>query len=572
MQSPSFLKAQYATAGGSSQPRNGGPTTVDPSQVFDQAEFQRRKTAQEAEAAAARRAAQEAEAAATRLAAEATEAQKARGTKEKAEAEAKRKAAEDEEEMAEAARKRAEAKSTRQSSESQRQSQSRDQIQAEMKAMIERMREYKSQDPAAFTEIWEQFKKMQGGPARTPSLTTLTMQAAASKASDSRVTQPAASPSLSQIAFNSPALPSGGEHVGGSSFQDRGKFPAMRRKTRNDKGRIRPRDIKLEGQSAPTAPADAQTPGSAYSQQHDPTGADTMRQAMARFHNTPTPSSSSQSSPPLAVPGYSAYSQRVAGKAPSKGTIWPEQDKGRLAATAKNCLESYAPNKGKTIAVSTVHSLLDRNPSYDELCQLLMAEGFQFDRSEFARTLLAVVPTTDPPRAPGPITSAGALPPKPQRGRPRKSGSQQSTPSKTNSPAQAAEGQSQTLYKKPLVFKEPYTKGSPPMHAPSRSASITSQPVTPGVAPEYQGYYSRMSLMTGALIADGPGKAQASTKQEMAKKRNFNDLVDMTQVSDDEDAQKKKKERAERSQEAQRAEAGKASGSVATEKQASGIV
>ena len=573
IQSPSMLKAQYANAGSASQPRNDVPTTVDPSQVFDQAEFQRRKAAQEAEAAAARRAAQEAQAAVVRRAAQEAEAERARLATENAEAEAKQQADADAEAKAEAARKRVEAKPAKpakQASEAPGQSQTRDQIQAEMKAMIERMREYKSQDPAAFTEIWEQFKKMQNGPARTPSQTAQTMKAAISKASNSSVEQPSASP---QIGSHSPALPSGVEQGGGEGLQDRGKFPAMRRRTRTDKGKARPRDIKLEGHSTPTAPLTTQTPASANPQQHDPIGADTMRQAMARFHNTPTPSSSSQSSPPPAMPVHAAYSPRGAGKPLSKGTIWPEKDKGRLAATAKRCLESYAPNKGRTIATSLIHSFLDRNPSYDELCQLLMAEGFRFDRSEFARTLLAVVPT-DAPQATGPISSAGPLPPKPQRGRPRKDGSQQSTPSKNSSPAQAPGIQFQP-YKKPLVFKEPYTKGSPPMQAPGRSGSITSQPGTP-VAPEYQGYYSRMQLMSGALSAGGSSNSQAASKQEQARKRNFDDLVDMTQVSDDDNAQKKRKERVDRSLEAQKAVAGAKnvanSATAATEKVTPGNV
>ena len=63
VQSPSLVKASYASAGSPRPNRQeDGPTTVNPSQVFDQVEYQRRKAAAEAEVLIARRAAEEAEA------------------------------------------------------------------------------------------------------------------------------------------------------------------------------------------------------------------------------------------------------------------------------------------------------------------------------------------------------------------------------------------------------------------------------------------------------------------------------------------------------------------------------
>ena len=611
MQSPSLMKASYGSGGAAPQKRQeDGPITVDPSQVFDQVEYQRRKAAAEAEATAARQAAQRAQAEAAKMAAQ------------KAEAEAAKKAAEESEAKAEAARKKAEAEAAKQAEiEAQRQkseSQSRDQIQAEMKAMIERMREYKAQDPAAFTEIWEQFKKMQAPPARKPSQNAATGKPSTSKASTTTADPPPISPNFDNLPAPSPSIATPGDFEDGGGLQDRGKFPAMRRKTRADKGVARSKDPSTVSwtmqeanagstasptqtespapaqvkpaaaqQPAPAQPI-AQMPVAAQMPSYDPTGADSMRLAMARYHNTPTPapSSSSQSSPPPGNISYSAYSPHGMGprlasslqNPQAKGTIWPEKDKAKLAAAAKRALESYGPNQGKTIATALIHSMLDRNPSYDQLCELLTAEGFQLDRSQFARTLLAVVPSADSPQPAansGPMTSTPELPPKRKRGRPPKEGSPKSTPSRqsvssqNNTPSSAAQpsASGQPLYsvpglkmaawqtqeqptavgfRKPLVFKEPLTNATPPrlLQGQNRSPSVTSQHSGGTPAPEYEGYYSRMRAMSGAL-AQGttPSKPQqALTKQEAARKRNFSDIVDMTQASDDEESQRRKKE------------------------------
>ena len=61
-----------------------------------------------------------------------------------------------------------------------------------------------------------------------------------------------------------------------------------------------------------------------------------------------------------------------------------------------------------------------------------------------------------------------------------------------------------------------------------------------------------MRLLSGAVSS--PDSTQATSKQEKARKRNFNDLVDMTQVSDgDDDVQKKRKEDTEKSQQTDKA-------------------
>ena len=102
-------------------------TTVDPSQVFNHIEYSRRQAAAAAEAAAVKKTAREAEVA--RIAA----------TQPKpASPQINEKSASDTEPNLA----------------------TKDQIELEMKQMIEKMRDYKAKDPSLFTQIWEQVKKV----------------------------------------------------------------------------------------------------------------------------------------------------------------------------------------------------------------------------------------------------------------------------------------------------------------------------------------------------------------------------------------------------------------------------
>jgi len=101
------------------------PATVDPSQVFNLQEYQRRKAEAEAEGA--------------RKAGEQRKTQRQSST---------------------AAAISANNQSGSQAKQPSAEPGSKEQIEAEIKAMIEKMREYKAKDPALFSEVWEQFKKV----------------------------------------------------------------------------------------------------------------------------------------------------------------------------------------------------------------------------------------------------------------------------------------------------------------------------------------------------------------------------------------------------------------------------
>ena len=475
------------------------PTTIDPSQIFDQAEFQRRKKAAE-DAEAAKRA-----------------------TKNKAQSKTQQSKPQQPQQPAQATQPQTPTLDQSQSNHARTESQSREQIQAEMKTMIEKMREYKSKDPSGFTEMWEQFKKVQPPPARVASQTPQMGKASVPPTTGSSG-EAVFSPSTDNASFPSPVLREAQDVLGEASSKvpDLGKFPAMRRRTRNDKGSSRhSRDgetatskddlqpekaTKSKSQKSNTTPK-TRAPGT-------DAGADTMRRAMQAFHNTPTPTpSSKQSSPPSQSP---------------RPTIWPEEKKGHLAEVAKKFLEGLDINKGKIITVAEVHMMLNQNPSYDQLCNMLNNRGFQFSRAPFAQTLLSIVPTSSPGESP-----------KRPRGRPRKDSGGVGT-------ANGQGSQSKSSYN--VKWRSTLTKAGYPSEkddqssSTARTANVISHglPILNGptnVAPEYKNYYERMRMISSG---SPPGPPSSLSKQQAAKKRNFSEIVDLSQMSDGDESQAKK--------------------------------
>ncbi len=83
------------------------------------------------------------------------------------------------------------------------------------------------------------------------------------------------------------------------------------------------------------------------------------------------------------------------------GTIWPESKKSSLATAAVKALTAVPQNAGKPLRPEQICDLLDKNPSYIELCESLENMDFFVDRAKFARLLLAAVPdANDTPAAP----------------------------------------------------------------------------------------------------------------------------------------------------------------------------
>ncbi|KAL8935722.1 MAG: hypothetical protein Q9216_005292 [Gyalolechia sp. 2 TL-2023] len=471
------------------------PTTVDPSHVFNHQEFQRRQAAAAAAEVAAKKAAEEDRA------------------KKAAEAEEIRKAAE----AASALKRVSESQNgaTRESEPSKE-----EQMAAEMRQMIEKMRDYKSKDPSLFSSIWEQVKKTQpaGSVPSAPLLSAKDIPSASAQHS-----QP--------DGVNGLFSPSPAPHDG--ELPDLGRFPAQRRRrggktdspARKRKNAPKPANgssPQVNGvQSGPPIDPAIIEPGS-YSQQPQQQASSSVQQSSAASSANGTqadqnrqivyvsgtgpqptrpadpkipPQPTNVSAPPPASTN-PALSQELhpthtLGRTPNPAgkTNWPEHKKWDLAVAAKRILLAMPVNSAKAQSVSPeqILSYLNENPSYEQLCQMIESKGLIIERGHFARSLLEAVP------------GMGA----------------------------GVHQQRQASY---LNTQQPNGHGfgnlAPPVNLKyldqNQQTAATRAP-TARITPP--------STKAPPLSEEKP-KAPL-TKQEMARKRNIVDIVDLSQLSDD---------------------------------------
>ncbi|RMY25076.1 hypothetical protein D0866_11217 [Hortaea werneckii] len=241
-------------------------------------------------------------------------------------------------------------------------------------------------------------------------------------------------------------------------------------------------------------------------------------------------------------------------------SLWPPQKKGALAEAAGKWLLSLPENSGRRISTETIIIILERNPSYVQLCEALEAHGFRFERSLLARELLKAVP--DGLKGPTPQTSRPTqqLQDSTVQGSETKEGStkKRGRPSK-NQHEPKTHQQGPVAYEtpsfKPLADTarevnsmsnalDPQLRGGPvqPVSQPPSWANPhfsngpPSRPPNAGSVPPSQ---SQGPEQKTEIKPEEPRKPP-SNKEEAARK-TFGDLVDLTaQDSDDEDGPPKK--------------------------------
>ncbi|KLJ13757.1 hypothetical protein EMPG_11319 [Blastomyces silverae] len=101
-------------------------------------------------------------------------------------------------------------------------------------------------------------------------------------------------------------------------------------------------------------------------------------------------------------------------------TIWPEPKRLALAQAASRYIDDVITNrnKGRKCPPEMVLSLIDQNPSYIELCGMLESRGYCLNRVHFAKHLLKAMPelTAGPSPAAGPNTAANGPSSTPRKG------------------------------------------------------------------------------------------------------------------------------------------------------------
>ncbi|KAL8936468.1 MAG: hypothetical protein Q9211_004178 [Gyalolechia sp. 1 TL-2023] len=476
------------------------PTTVDPSHVFNHQEYQRRQAAAAAEVVA-RKAAEE-----DRL-------------KKAAEAEESRKAVE----VTPALKRVSESQNnaTRDSEPSRE-----EQMAAEMRQMIEKMRDYKSKDPSLFSSIWEQVKKTQPASSvlSAPPLSAKDIQSAPAQQSGQNGVNEIFSPSL---------VPNGD-----GELPDLGRFPAQRRRrggktdspARKRKSAGKPandsspqvnglqsgppidpaiieasshsqqRATSIPQQSSITPPAKA-GPASQDRQVIYVSGVGPLATRPEDPQNPSEPAHTSAAPPASTDSGPSnqeAHPVKTPVQAPNPvgRTNWPENKKWDLAVAAKKILLSTPVNSAKAESISPEQILayLNENPSYEQLCQLIESKGLIIERGHFARSLLDAVPGM----------GAGVH-------QQRQALASRSSASHSNT-----------------------------QHPNGISLATLAQPVNLGLLEGKQQTGSNQAppaQMTPPSIQTPPASEEQPkvplTKQEMARKRNIVDIVDLSQLSDD---------------------------------------
>ena len=472
------------------------PATIDPNKVFNQYEYQRRQAAVAAEAKAAR---------------------------EKAALEA------------EEHRKKAEHTAASTTPHNNDESARKEQMEAEMKLMLEKMRDYKSKDPTLFSQIWEQVKKAQPPSSTRDALPASKEVSVASPRLNGVVQLP--SPSTTN-----PAQPDPNSQLIQKSASpaveeiDRGRFPAARR--RGKLYRARP------SQEQPD-PAVVDSPASGPPEGYVRAGNVDVNQPVQRVwvsgkgnvscpSNGPNPNgvqADKVSTDPALSQENSASQSAAAPQStprPTGQTHWPEEDKWALAIAARDTLLSNPVNKGKEILSSDIRNLLDQGPSYEELCSILERKGFVVERTPFAQQLLSAVPrlkqqrpeqtaqsstTTPAVSKPIPASSSGAGH---ERGRGRGRGSHV-----------------------PVAHMYDKSKSTPTQ---SKEVNWNGQPI---VAPTPKTHSS--ASKRGPDTSPYPFQATSQpkhTKQQNAKKRSFGEIVDLTADGDsDEELERQRAEK-----------------------------
>jgi len=414
----------------------------------------------------------------------------------------------------------------------------------ELKAMMEKMKAFQSKDPTLFKKLWADMRQPVPSATVASSLQSPSPQLAQQSLPEAT---PTAQPQpLSQTADlqdrnvfgrrkKAAKLGTDGQklHLNGypvvvennpDGLPDLGRFPAERRirppkYIRKDKDVAEDTDHVVEGTSVPS-----------------PTSPPALGSAPAPISGH-APSSKQAQNTPAALAGAFTFSaetgsptERSAPKQ-SSGTVWPLEKRNALTSTALRALKANHENTDISLTEDDLRKMLENNPSYITLCELLEQRGLKFHRGHFARELLNSVPDLKTP-TPAP---------------------QSATPAMTARSAATAPSSSHTFSALPANQYPPLPPPPPP---PARYAG--PPPGYPPHPPPLQGNFVPAQPPPGPVYGQGilipavqghpPPSASYKTpkpkgptrpepppgsKEAAARKRDFSELIDLTELDDD---------------------------------------
>jgi hypothetical protein len=227
----------------------------------------------------------------------------------------------------------------------------------------------------------------------------------------------------------------------------------------------------------------------------------------------------SQTTAPVAVPNSAMrpQSQAIATGAvrPTGNTMWPPERREQLAAAAAAYLNGQNPNN--PVTADRILSMLEGNPSYIELCGHLEVMSLKLDRGAFAKSLLTAVPDAN----------SGSRSQLQVQNRPS---GQIAAPQTSGSAGQRTSASPATMTKR---------NSNPPHIAPTQfHTPITQSPLSRLAHPQLHNnnVSAPHSLVpTAEFLPTNPKSKSPANKEEAARKRNFNEIIDLTAADEEDD-------------------------------------
>ncbi|KAF3490806.1 uncharacterized protein GIQ15_00323 [Arthroderma uncinatum] len=200
-------------------------------------------------------------------------------------------------------------------------------------------------------------------------------------------------------------------------------------------------------------------------------------------------------------------------------SFWPNHKRRVLAESACEYIATYPGNK--VITPDFVSSLIEQNPSYIQLCHMLEQHGYTINKVHFAKHLLQAFPdlgessgktkvetqpTSQPPQPILPVSSFVSP-----------------TPSPAALPQSSQNGVSPQVATDskpvpPLSREEQRQKSLNLLHLSRRTKSASQRRISISASPAPQ-----------------PREPLPNSKESMARKRTFAEIVDLSALSDEED-------------------------------------
>ncbi|KIW11845.1 hypothetical protein PV08_09118 [Exophiala spinifera] len=425
---------------------------------------------------------------------------------------------------------------------------------AELKAMMEKMKKFRSKDPELFQKLWDDLRKPTASlqpKSPSPEMVQATRPSSPSNKYIPTITEDRTPAKFQQPTPAPTSVPLNGYKVivenNPEGMPDLGRFPADPRirtsyNVKKGASAVHSTPAPVSQGSAQAAPPPDSQPGDNLTSPPIVPHPSARTQPAAALVSAKASQAISLESPTL--------TQGLPPRAVDGGTVWPKETIKALAEAAVNALKSNPANKGLEITLADIHKMLETNLSYIDLCERLEARGFKFQRGQFARQLLSKVPRLNEPKQKGPPT--------PSQAQLHTSPGQQIPPTvqpiQTTLPAAPSSGFGPHPFLGPLAPHIPPPTGFQSMRQTNVhpiNAALPPGSTQPLAPRSYHGLPSggsmyRATLPMGALVRAARPDASAvmkiarreppqGTKEAMARKRDFSEIVDLTALSDDED-------------------------------------